>query len=161
MSRIRNARSGNGVVSRVVVAALPVAVALVFWHLLSVMGIFNPKIIPGPVQTLRAIEEAIRVGQLARDTADSLRRVFVGYALAACLAVPLGMIGALKPRLGYWMRPIVEVMRPIPPIAWIPISLFWFGFGDPPAYFLVGLGGVLSYLYERASRNFRSGTRTG
>ena len=86
------------------------------------------------------IFEGIKDGRLIGDTFHSLRRVVIGFSLSAVLAVSLGILAALIKPLGDLIRPIVDLIQPIPPIAWIPIAFLWFGFGDQPAYFLVGLG---------------------
>jgi len=72
--------------------------------------------------------------------AASVKRVLVGFTLGSLVgiivAILLGLNKALREYLGF----MIEILRPIPPIAWIPIAILWFGIGDRPAYFLVGLG---------------------
>jgi len=111
------------------------------WHTASFAGVLNPNILPGPVDVATTIWTELRSGALSVDIVDSLRRVIIGFSIAAILGIVLGTVCALKPILGISIRTIVEALRPIPPIAWVPIALLWFGFGDPPAYFLVALGG--------------------
>lgn len=85
-------------------------------------------------------------GELLGDTLSSLWRVLVGFVIGAGLALPLGLfMGASE--LGYRLfNPIVQVLRPIPPIAYIPLSILWFGLGNPPAYFLISLGAFFPVL---------------
>ena len=85
-------------------------------------------------------------GELLGDTLSSLWRVLVGFTVGAGLALPLGLfMGASD--LGYRLfNPIVQVLRPIPPIAYIPLSILWFGLGNPPAYFLISLGAFFPVL---------------
>src|SRR3546814_322041 len=74
--------------------------------------------------------------------AVSVKRVLVGYAIGIAVGVSLGAV------LGWWkgiaeaIVPLIETLRPIPPIAWVPIAILWFGIGDLPAYFIVFLGAV-------------------
>jgi ABC-type nitrate/sulfonate/bicarbonate transport system permease component len=68
-----------------------------------------------------------------------LRRVFGGFAIAAVIAPPLALVLASSWTLRCIMLPLVTLLRPIPPIAWIPLAILWFGLGDPPSYFITAL----------------------
>jgi len=125
---------------RTLLRALSVCLFLALWHFLSVSEVLNEKIIPGPVNVARAMIDSLKAGQLQTDILDSLRRVSVGYLVGAATGVFLGVLAAFRPVAGALMSGVIDLLRPIPPIAWIPISLLWFGFGDPSAYFLVSLG---------------------
>jgi len=113
--------------------AVSIALFLSLWELLS--GILPPATI-----VLQSIWIKTLDGTLIIDSLSSVQRVLIGYLIATILALCLGTLSAVKKNVGDMVRPLVDFLRPIPPIAWIPISLLWFGFGDPPAYFLVGLG---------------------
>lgn len=105
-------------------------------------------------------------GELWGDTLSSLWRVVVGFVIGGGLALPLGLFMGAN-ALGYRLfNPVVQVLRPIPPIAYIPLSILWFGLGNPPAYFLISLGAFFPVLvntiagvrnvdgiYLRAARN--------
>jgi NitT/TauT family transport system permease protein len=90
--------------------------------------------------------------------------------LGAGLALPLGLFMGASPRVYEYFNPIIQVLRPIPPIAWIPMSILWFGLGNPPAIFLISLGAFFPVLmntiagvqnvdgiYLRAARNLGAG----
>ena len=86
-----------------------------------------------------SISENISNGRLLYDSFQSVKRVIVGYSIAAVFGVLLGLI------LGYnlqfkFMKIYIDLLKPIPPIAWIPIAIIMFGLGDPAAYFIVFLG---------------------
>ena len=76
-------------------------------------------------------------GELLRDMAASLSRVLVGFGIGFGLAVPLGLLMGMNKRIYEFFDPTIQLLRPIPPIAFIPLSMLWFGLGDPPAYFLI------------------------
>jgi len=122
--------------------ASSVLLVIALWELLSRLSLINRNILPSfSVVALAIVRGLIKDHHpLLVDTLESVRRVAIGYAIAVTAALTLGLASALKKTLGDFVRPIVDLIRPIPPIAWIPIALLWFGFGDPPAYFLVGLG---------------------
>ena len=103
-------------------------------------------------------------GELPRDAATSLMRIAVG--IGAGLALPLGLLMGARPRIYELMNPLVQLLRPIPPIAFIPLAILWFGLGNPPAFFLICLGAFFPVLmntiagvrnvdaiYLRAARN--------
>ena len=105
-------------------------------------------------------------GELPRDAVASVVRIAVGFAIGAGLALPLGLLMGAKPRLYELFNPLVQLVRPIPPIAFIPLSILWFGLGNPPAFFLICLGAFFPVLmntiagvrnvdaiYLRAARN--------
>jgi NitT/TauT family transport system permease protein len=78
-------------------------------------------------------------GRLLKHTVASLFRVTLGFYLAMLLGIPLGiLIGLLRP-VRLFANPIIQFLRPISPLAWIPLAMLWFGIGDPPAVFLIFL----------------------
>lgn len=70
----------------------------------------------------------------------SLKRVMVGFGLSVLFAVPLGLILSLSKRWARQAEPIIECIRFIPPVAWIPISILWFGISEPQQYFIIFIG---------------------
>jgi NitT/TauT family transport system permease protein len=105
-------------------------------------------------------------GELVQDAAASLYRVVLGFVLGGALALPLGLLMGATPRAYALLNPLLQILRPIPPIAYIPLSILWFGLGNPPAIFLIALGAFFPVLmntiagvrqvdgiYLRAARN--------
>ncbi len=127
--------------------------------------------VPGPWAVLRALVELLREGALHEHVVASLFRVSWGYALAVAVGVPLGLALGTSRRGERALRPLLELLRPISPLAWIPIAILWFGVGDAPAVFIIfvaaGLPLSLSALsaargvpevHLRAGRNFGLGS---
>ena len=79
-------------------------------------------------------------GELLGNTLVSLWRVLVGFTLAAVTGVFLGIITGWWRKARDLIEPIIEIMRPIPPLAWVPMAMLWFGLGFKPAVFLIWLG---------------------
>jgi len=98
---------------------------------------------PTPVQVGAGLLELTRRGLLARHVVASLFRVTWGYSAAVILAVPLGLLLGWYRRGEMAMGPLLQVLRPISPLAWIPISILWFGVGDGAAVFLIFLASFL------------------
>src|SRR5713226_9772806 len=85
------------------------------------------RVLPGPPETGRALLELVRKGLLWSYTRDSLFRVASGYALAILCGMPLGMVLGWYPRTAAWIDPLTQMMRPISPLAWMPLAIIWFG----------------------------------
>jgi ABC-type nitrate/sulfonate/bicarbonate transport system permease component len=114
----------------------------VLWQLLSTMGIINPFLLPSPIRLVTAGYELLIDGSLIGHVLASLERVFIGFLLAAAVGITLGVLTGWSRLLSDFLRPIIEALRPIPPIAWTPIAILWFGVGNAPSYFLVFVGAV-------------------
>jgi NitT/TauT family transport system permease protein len=101
------------------------------------------SLIPGPIAVAQGIGELALRGLLVKYVVASLFRVTWGYLAALVIAIPLGlMLGMMK--LGEMaMNPILQILRPISPLAWIPIAILWFGVGDISAIFLIFLASLL------------------
>jgi NitT/TauT family transport system permease protein len=120
---------------------LPCAVALLIlagWQL--AVSWSGSDIFPSPWQVGMGIEELVRKGLLFKYIVASLFRVTWGFALAVLLGVPLGLLlGWLRPAFQA-LNPLIQVLRPISPIAWIPLAILWFGVGDLAAIYLIFVG---------------------
>lgn len=114
-------------------------------------------LMPQPTEVLRGLAGALLDGSLLKDVTASLKRVVGGFVIASVLAIPLALAMAYSRRLNLVFAPVVTFLRPIPPIAWIPIAILWFGIGDPPSLFITALAAFFpiflnSYTGGRAVR---------
>ncbi len=112
------------------------------WQVLATIGWINPVLLPSPERLVAAAWDLFDQGVLVTHTIASLWRVLVGFLLAALVGIAFGVVLGWSPILSDLVRPIVESLRPIPPIAWTPIAILWFGIGNAPSYFLVFIGAV-------------------
>jgi NitT/TauT family transport system permease protein len=165
-------------------------VVVAAWEGVSRAGWVSPIVLPAPSQVLlRWLAYARPLapydpaegswiawalsGELPSDALASLTRVAGGFAIGTALALPLGLLMGARPRVHDLMNPVVQVLRPIPPIAFIPLAILWFGLGNPPAFFLISLGAFFPVLmntiagvrnvdaiYLRAARNLGAGEWT-
>ena len=149
--------------------AMPILL-LVVWEAVCRAGLVSPIMLPSPSAIVVKWVEWLRSGELLLDVLGSMGRVTGGFLLGAGLALPLGLFMGASPRIYEYFNPIIQVLRPIPPIAWIPMSILWFGLGNPPAIFLISLGAFFPVLmntiagvqnvdgiYLRAARNLGAG----
>ncbi|MDF1838187.1 MAG: ABC transporter permease [Planctomycetota bacterium] len=119
---------------------LPIGVTLVglaFWQLACVIS--GSQTFPTPWETAAAMVELIQVGRLMGDIVASLFRVTWGFLLATAVAIPIGLVVGWSTVGFRAMNPIIQGLRPISPIAWIPIAILWFGIGDGAGVFLIFL----------------------
>jgi len=120
------------------------------WQLLSVVVL--PRIdanlvtlMPPPTAVAAGAWELIQSGDLAKHFWASLKREAIAFAYAS-VAIPIGLLMGWSKTAQNLFEPIFEMLRPIPPIAWIPLAILWFGIGDRPAVFIIFIGSVLSML---------------
>ena len=91
---------------------------------------FNPLLLPRPDQVLAAGIDLVRSGELQRDIAASLYRVVVGFAIASVLGVLTGLLVGTWRTLEDLLDPMIELLRPIPPLAFLPMMVLWCGIGE-------------------------------
>jgi len=141
------------------------ALFLALWHFLVIWS--ATKVFPSPLAVERGIAELFRKALLWRYIGDSLRRVALGFGAAVLLGIPVGLTLGWYPAINRVINPVFQILRPISPIAWIPVSIILFGVGDKTAVFLIFLcaffpivvscvDGVsnVPLMYRRAGRNF-------
>ncbi len=126
--------------SKIIKVIFPIFLFLLGWQVLAVSGILNPQFLPSPLAVAREFFELLTGYGLLNDILASIQRVFVGFLIASFLGIVLGIWAGTSRFFSFLITPILEVIRPIPPIAWIPLAILWFGLGNAPAYFLVALG---------------------
>jgi NitT/TauT family transport system permease protein len=120
---------------------------LIIWELVTaVLGIFKWFVLPPPTDVLMTMIGMLSSGELFMHAEWSLLRVLLGFLVAAAVAVPLGVAMGWFKSINYIVNPIVEILRPIPPIAWIGLALLWFGIGLSSAIFLVFIGAFFPIL---------------
>ena len=125
-------------IGRFLVQAGVVCGALLLWEILIKNSDHN--LIPAPSTALAALNELISKGILVDDLTESIRRVLAGFGCAAACGITLGLLLGASARLHLALSPLIELLRPIPPIAWIPLSMTIFGLGDASACFVIFIG---------------------
>jgi NitT/TauT family transport system permease protein len=152
---------------RPVLYPLAMGVVLVGIWQWATAGQTSASVFPSPLQVLRALGELERRGVLVAYVGDSLLRVGVGYALALLAGVPLGLLMGWYAGAAAALNPLVQILRPISPLAWIPVAIVLFGIGNLATVFLIFLASLFPIavatmngvravprIYLRAGRNF-------
>jgi NitT/TauT family transport system permease protein len=146
-------------------AMVVIAVLLAAWWLIVVET--RSVIFPTPWQVVIGTVELIRDGTLWTHIGASLMRVGVGFSLAVLVAVPLGLWLGWVRGAYVTLNPLFQILRPISPIAWIPIAILWFGVGNASPIYLIFISSVFPMVvqttagvhtierrYLRAAQNF-------
>jgi ABC-type nitrate/sulfonate/bicarbonate transport system permease component len=131
-------------------------ILLVVWQGLSLIKVIPSHLLPSPFRILLGLKDLLMIGMppghlLPYHVLYSLYRVALGFACAALLGIPLGLLMGGSPRLRRLINPVIELVRPIPPLAWIPIAILWFGIGMKSAAFIIFLGAFFPILLNTIS----------
>ena len=150
---------------RVLWPALTTALLLIVWDV--AVRWTKTSVFPAPVQVARGFVELARRGVLLRYAADSLFRVASGYGLALGLGIPTGLLLGWSPTGARAVNPVIQLLRPISPLAWIPVSIVLFGISNFATIFLIFLASffpivvatmngvrAIPAMYLLAGRNF-------
>ncbi|UKL14265.1 ABC transporter permease [Dissulfurimicrobium hydrothermale] len=122
-----------------VLPILTIAVLIALWEWTVREFAISPNMLPPPSQVAAALWELSVSGVLFHYIIASLFRVTWGYFLAVATAIPIGLFLGLWPLGRAIFNPIIQFLRPISPLAWIPLAILWLGIGDRPAIFLIFL----------------------
>lgn len=130
-------------------------VLVVVWEGLSKGGFISASLLPAPTKVIATWADWLlgitgtsetNSGRWIVDALSSGFRVLIGYMIAAISGITLGIA------IGWWriveilVEPTIQLLRPIPPVSWIPLAIIWFGIADRPAIFLVFLGAFFPIL---------------
>lgn len=130
--------------------AMSFALLLLLWHY-SVGTVFNSALIASPAETFSKLFDMLFTGELVRNVAASLRRVLVGYLAGCALGVVLGAIVGRYRIVAEFVDPVLEFIRPISPVALVPLAMLWFGIGELSKYFIIVYATIVIVLMNTAA----------
>ena len=119
--------------------ALAFLLIIIVWEVAARISGWSTDIFPDPITVVASLWELTINGTLLKHTVASLYRVTAGFYLAMVLGIPLGIVLGRMRFVRALINPLIQFLRPISPLAWIPLAMLWFGIGDPPAVFLIFL----------------------
>ncbi len=122
-------------------AALAVVAA---YAAITSLGLVNPLFLPSPLQIWKAAVELWQSGTLQVNIQVSTTRVLISYAIGCSLAVLVGSLMGWFKRFDYILNPFIQCIRPIPALAYIPLTILWFGIGEPSKLFVITLGSFVT-----------------
>lgn len=113
---------------------------ILLWEAVTLLGIFSPVLLPSPIAVIVAAWNMLLEGVLLPNVLISLTRALAGFILAVAIAVPLGIVAGWYASLFHIVDPLVELFRPIPVLALLPVAILWFGIGETSKLFIIMYG---------------------
>ncbi len=135
--------------TRVVLPLGAMTLLVAAWWIVVVVA--ESAIFPTPLQVVTGTLELAQDGTLWEHIGASLFRVGSGFLLALLFAIPLGLWMGWVGGVYATLNPIFQMLRPISPIAWIPIAILWFGIGDVSPIFLIFIASVFPMIVQTTS----------
>ncbi len=135
----------TGVRDRTIGVASVTAVVIVWWAVAR-LGLVNPLLLAGPDAVASSAISLTLSGLLPTHIAVSMGRVLVGFFAAFVVALPLGTLIGMSRTVRAAVNPLIELVRPIPPIAMIPLAILWLGIGETSKYSIIGYGAFFPIL---------------
>ena len=138
---------------------------LAIWHIAAVK--YDSVLFPAPFEVIKSLFGLFQDGVMFEHICTSMARFAVGYMIAATSGIVLGMFFGWFSNVWSFFNPVIQVLRPISPIAWIPFIVLWFGIGDIPAIVIIFLAsfypvllstiaavGQVDKIYLKVAQNF-------
>lgn len=123
----------------ILIGALSLATIVALYWLMALRPGTNAALVPAPPRILAALMEEMANGNLLTNTLASLQRVLVGFVIGASLALALGALAGWFRYWGYILNPVIDAIRPIPALAYIPLVIVWVGIGEPSRVIIIAL----------------------
>ena len=139
----------GGKLTEIVAPTVVILLLIALWWF--VVAYYDSAIFPTPGQVVAAAYELAKDGTLWEHITASLFRVGAGFGLAVLVAIPLGLWMGWVREAFVTLNPIFQMLRPISPIAWIPIAILWFGVGDVSPIFLIFISSVFPMIVQTSS----------
>lgn len=126
------------------------AIATALWQLAVVLGDFGSALFPAPLDVAKAFAEITVDGTLADGVTASMFRFVIGYLLSVVAGIGLGLLIGNVNILFRLTNPVIQMIRPIAPVAWMPFIVLLIGIGDTPAIVIIFLAGFFPVLLTTA-----------
>ncbi|WP_233217549.1 ABC transporter permease [Trinickia dabaoshanensis] len=141
--KLRRVRAG---MSSYWLTAAVIAICVVIWQAVSMAGVFPAFALPSPVAVWQAFVEIVRNGyggqSLLDDILISCFRIVIGFVGAVLIGVPVGLLMSRNKVVFDIIDPLLQFVRPVPPLAYIPLLVVWFGIGELPKAILILVGTI-------------------
>ncbi|PPK42004.1 NitT/TauT family transport system permease protein/taurine transport system permease protein [Trinickia symbiotica] len=144
-AKIKLRRVGSGMKSYWLTGAVLI-ISVLIWQAVSMAGVFPPFALPSPVAVWQSFVEIIRNGyggqSLTGDILISCFRIVIGFVGAVAIGVPVGLLMSRNKIIFDLIDPLLQFVRPVPPLAYIPLLVVWFGIGELPKAILILVGTI-------------------
>lgn len=130
---------------------ISIGLVLGIWQLVIWIGDYPEALLPSPLVVGEGLISLIRTGVMADHVSISLFRFFAGYLSAVLIAIPLGLLLGRSRVMWRIVDPVVQVLRPVAPVAWSPFIVLWFGIGNMPAIVIIFIAAFFPVLLSTVS----------
>jgi ABC-type nitrate/sulfonate/bicarbonate transport system permease component len=135
--------------NRYVLYLISIVGLLIIWHISAVSSKYS-RYMPTPYMVLnelwRIAHENLAGNNLWGHLWSSLHRVLIGFAIGSLVGVPLGLFMALNRYVNALVKPVFDLIKPMPPISWISLAILWFGIGEESKVFIITIGAFVPAL---------------
>ncbi len=121
---------------------ISLVVGIILWQIIAEFIVKNPFILPSFTDVIASLMDLLETGVLVTDIYISLVHFVIGLGLSLLIGIPIGIVMGWFETIDKYLNPIIEIIRPIPPLAWIPFAIIWFGLTDFSAGFVIFIGAV-------------------
>lgn len=138
-----------------VISLFSVLAFVTIWEMVGRLGLVSPVFLPSPSLIYREGVALFQSGIIQADILASTRRVLIGFGISTVIAVPLGLLMGTSVTLKAIFDPILSIIRPLPALSWIPLSMLWLGIGESQKYAIVFMGSfapMLVYVIDATRR---------
>lgn len=125
--------------------------ALVIWEIAAIVIVRNSFILPSPPDVFIAFVGLLEKGRLLLDFEVSMVHFVIGLGAALLVGIPVGIAMGWSHRFDAFLDPLIELLRPIPPLAWIPFAIIWFGLTAYSAGFVIFIGAIFPIIINTYS----------
>lgn len=139
-------KNSNQIIGKFINYIILPVIILVIWQICYVFGFLKPYSMPTVKAVLVAAWEGIKDFTIFNDILVSFIRVLVGFFISAVLAITLGIFIGISKKVESFTDLIIKLLKPIPPIAWIPLAILWFGIGEGSKIFIIAIGAFFPIL---------------
>ena len=125
---------------------ISLGIAVAIWQFIAVFIVKNSFILPSFTETITSLYDLIVRMEIFTDLLISLYHFAIGMFFAIVFGIPIGMAMGWFKKIDNLMEPLIELLRPVPPLAWIPFAIVWFGLTHQSAGFIIFIGAVFPIL---------------
>jgi len=133
---------------KITLPILSFIIFLLLWQCVIWIGHYQPILLPGPLLVAKSIWHFVISGEIFTHLGISLFRFFIGFIIAIIIGVPVGFLLGRSNTLFDAIEPLLQLIRPISPIAWSPFVVLWFGIGSLPAMAIIFIAAFFPIVFN-------------
>lgn len=126
----------------VAISAMSTVCFIGLWELAAATGAIDPQFFPPPSYVWSELKRLVSDGSIFDFILISTRRVLIGFAASAAVGIPLGILLGTTKWIRWIVEPVISIIRPLPSLAWIPLSMLWLGLSEEQKYSIVFMGTI-------------------